>query len=208
MTVYFPPIEDDSQPANITQSPNENSDADQQSDDGAREQALDLESDSIAMLALLLLLNIGVVAAIIVVRSRSRQTQDNRQRAMAEFEKSLFDESGPVASPPSFEPNELPSMEPGVETQEVSSFVESESTHNDLPNFGDLLEEMWLNFDCTFTENSQDNHTRDYQSNSDETGSINFLIKEENWDQGDCRHTNTWPNRICDTNWDTVQRHR
>ena len=142
MTVYFPPIEDDSQPANITQSPNENSDADQQSDDGAREQTLDLESDSIAMLALLLLLNIGVVAAIIVVRSRSRQTQDNRQRAMAEFEKSLFDESGPVASPSSFEQNELPSMEPGFETQEISSSVESESTHNDLPNFGDLLEEM------------------------------------------------------------------
>ena len=142
MTVYFPPIVEDSQPTNNTQSPNETSDSEQQSEDDAREQSLDLDSDSIAMLALLLLLNIGVVAAIIVIRSRSRQTQDNRQRAMAEFEKSLFDESGPVGSPPAFEPSELPSMVPGIETQEISSSIESESTHNDLPNFGDLLEDM------------------------------------------------------------------
>ena len=142
MTVYFPPIVEDSQPTNNTQSPTENSDSEQQSEDDAREQALDLESDSIAMLALLLLLNIGVVAAIIVVRSRSRQTQDNRQRAMAEFEKSLFDESGPVASPPSFEPSELPSMEPEVETEEILPSFESESTNADLPNFGDLLDDL------------------------------------------------------------------
>ena len=142
MTVYFPPIVEDSQPTNNTQSPTENSDSEQQSEDDAREQALDLESDSIAMLALLLLLNIGVVAAIIVVRSRSRQTQDNRQRAMAEFEKSLFDESGPVASPPAFEPSDLPSMEPGVETEEILPTVESESTNTDLPNFGDLLDDL------------------------------------------------------------------
>ena len=102
----------------------------------------DLESDSIAMLALLLLLNIGVVAAIIVVRSRSRQTQDNRQHAMAEFEKSLFDESGPMASPPEFESTDLPSLEHENQSNPIVTNIESEPSLDDLPNFGDLLDDV------------------------------------------------------------------
>ena len=142
MTVYFPPIVDDSNPLNESQEITENVDSEQQSEDENREQILNLDSDSIAILALLLLLNIAVVAAIIVVRSRSGRSQDHRQRAMAEFERSLFDESGPVVSPPSFEPSELPSMESAVEIQEILPSVESESMNTDLPNFGDLLDNL------------------------------------------------------------------
>ena len=142
MTVYFPPIVDDSNLLNESQEITENVDSEQQSEDDNREQVLDLDSDSIAILAFLLLLNIAVVAAIIVVRSRSGRSQDHRQRAMAEFERSLFDESGPVVSPPSFEPSELPSMEPAVEIQEILPSVESESMNTDLPNFGDLLDDL------------------------------------------------------------------
>ena len=45
-------------------------------------------------------------------------------------------------SPPSFEPSELPSMEPAVEIQEILPSVESESMNTDLPNFGDLLDDL------------------------------------------------------------------
>ena len=141
MTVYFAPIVEDSNPLNESQDVSENVDSEQQNEDDSREQVLDLDSDSIAILALLLLLNIAVVAAIIVVRSRSGRSQDHRQRAMAEFERSLFDESGPVASPASFEQTVAPSIEIETEPQVVSS-VESQPTSTELPNFGDLLDDL------------------------------------------------------------------
>ena len=141
MSVYFPPIVDDPNIVNESQNKTENMDSEQQNEDDDREQVLDLDSDSIAILALLLLLNIAVVAAIIVVRSRSGRFQDHRQRAMAEFERSLFDESGPVASPASIEQTVAPSIEIENEPQ-VGPTVESQSTLTELPNIGDLLDDL------------------------------------------------------------------
>ena len=143
MTVYFPPIVDDSNPLNESQEATENVDSNQQNEDEDREQVLDLDSDSIAILALLLLLNIVVVAAIIVVRSRSGRSQDHRQRAMAEFERSLFDESGPVVQVPLHSSRvNCPVWNPRSKSKRLILVVESESTSTELPNFGDLLDDL------------------------------------------------------------------
>ena len=49
---------------------------------------------------------------------------------------------GPLRARPHLSRVNLPSMEAEVETEEILPSVESESTNTDLPNFGDLLEDM------------------------------------------------------------------
>ena len=140
MTVYFPPIVEEGNLDNKTEKPTQNTQNDEQSEGAENEPVLGLDSDSIAMLAVLLLLNIGVVAAIIMVRSRSRQTQNHRQLAMAAFERSLFDDSGPVANSSAFNPD-VPSVSSSADKQELEPAEES-SISTELPNIGDLLDDL------------------------------------------------------------------
>ncbi|MBJ04171.1 MAG: hypothetical protein CMB65_05690 [Euryarchaeota archaeon] len=139
ITIYFPPIVDDSNPVNETDGTVENTDSDQQGGGDEQNQGLALDSDSVAILALLLLLNIGVVAAIIVIRSRSRQNQDHRQRAMAAFERSLFEEDGAMTSPSPTENQEF-SIESIPQLIEQNPERMEEKTSIDLPNIGDLID--------------------------------------------------------------------
>ena len=135
ITVYFPPIEN-----NTESTGNQSSTTSSGDDDGpvnsAEEQdsSFEMDSGSIAMIAMLLLFNVGVIAAIMAVRSKSRQQNDGRQRAMDDFERDLFADTGPVANLP--EMSEY-SPSPTVEPESVQHVDE---TVSDLPNIGDLLD--------------------------------------------------------------------
>jgi hypothetical protein len=101
---------------------------------GEQDSTLEMDSGSIAMIAMLLLFNVGVVAAIMAVRSKSRLQNDGRQRAMVDFERDLFADTGPVAN--LLEMSEY-SPPPTVEPESVQHVDE---TVSDLPNIGDLLD--------------------------------------------------------------------
>jgi len=134
ITVYFPPIEN-----NTESTGNQSSTTSSGDDDGpvnsAEEQdsSFEMDSGSIAMIAMLLLFNVGVIAAIMAVRSKSRQQNDGRQRAMDDFERDLFADTGPVANLPEMSE----SSPPMVETEPVQCVDDAGS---DLPNIGDLLD--------------------------------------------------------------------
>ena len=104
ITVYFPPIVDDSESPtdNETGPVDPNAGGPSQSDSaGEQDTGFQMDAGSIAMIAMLLLLNVGVVAAILASRSRSKKKRGGREMAMAAFERDLFSNAGPVAPLPS-----------------------------------------------------------------------------------------------------------
>ena len=136
MTVYFPPIVDDSE--SVVDGNEENTpgtDSEQKNTQEGSGSGLGLDTDSVAMIAVLLLLNVGVIAAILAARSKAKQKGDDREHAMAAFEKDLFSDSGPVANLPPMEPSAL--VEP--ENDSGTAVTEHVTPVTDLPNIGDLL---------------------------------------------------------------------
>ena len=99
MTVYFPPIVDNTEPVeNQTGSVDQNTAPSQSNSAGEEEAGFEMDMGSIAFIAMLLLFNVGIVAAIMAIRSKSKKKGDGRERSMAAFERDLFAENGPVAS--------------------------------------------------------------------------------------------------------------
>ena len=153
MTVYFPPIVDDTESPieNETGPVDPNTGAPSQSDSaGEQETGFQLDAGSIAMIAMLLLLNVGVVAAILAARSRSKKKQGGRELAMAAFERDLFSNSGPVAPLPSIPatpapaPTPVPQPQPApveyAPPQQPQAPVQPTTpTVPDLPSIEDLL---------------------------------------------------------------------
>ena len=132
LTVYFPPIGDDTESTdNQTDSVNQNTDANPSDATGNRDVGFEMDSGSIAMIAMLILVNVGVVAAIMAVRSKSRGKKDGRELSMAAFERDLFAESEPLASIPATDP---PSM---IGAESVQPVV---AENSDLPSIEDLLD--------------------------------------------------------------------
>ncbi|MEE2748007.1 MAG: SGNH/GDSL hydrolase family protein [Candidatus Thermoplasmatota archaeon] len=110
MTVYFPPIVEDTPEENETGGVEQNTGNGPSSAEGEKETESGLDSGSIAFIAMLLLLNVGIIAAIMAVRSKSKKKRDGRERAMASFERDLFADSGPVGGTPAFQ--EISTPEP------------------------------------------------------------------------------------------------
>ena len=110
---------------------------------GDKESGIELDSSSIAMIAVLLLFNVGVVAWILAVRRKSKRAGNHRQQAMNAFERDLFADSGPVASPSEFKPaTPPPAAQQPVEAIAPAPVAEQQPTPSavpDLPSIEDLL---------------------------------------------------------------------
>ncbi|MEC8926888.1 MAG: hypothetical protein VYB17_01340, partial [Candidatus Thermoplasmatota archaeon] len=154
MTVYFPPIVDESEtPIENESGPvDQNSGGSDQSDSsGEQETGFQLDTGSIAMIAMLLLLNVGVVAAIMASRSGSKNKRGSREMSMAAFERDLFSNSGPVAPLPSMPVAPAPAPAPVPQQpqpapveyappqQPQSPVQPTTPTVPDLPSIEDLL---------------------------------------------------------------------
>ena len=116
ITVYFPPIVDDTEPEqNQPETIEENTDQSQSNSAGEEDDAgFEMDLGSIAFIAMLLLFNVGIVAAILAARSKSKKKGDGRERAMAAFERDLFAETGPVTSAPTI--SEVDTTEPVLDS--------------------------------------------------------------------------------------------
>ncbi len=104
---------------------------------------MELDTGSIAMIAMLILFNVAVVAWILAVRKKSTNSGKQRQQAMNAFERDLFADSGPVASPSEFKPATPPPVtQQPVEAIQPTPVVEQQPVTPavpDLPSIEDLL---------------------------------------------------------------------
>ena len=144
MTIYFPQIVDEPEPeVNQTSPVEQNDNPPETNTAGDKESGIELDSGSIAMISVLLLFNVAVVAWILAVRRKSSNSGNQRQQVMNAFERDLFADSGPVASPSEFKPaTPSPAVQQPVEAIAPAPVVEQQPTPSavpDLPSIEDLL---------------------------------------------------------------------
>ena len=144
ITIYFPQIVDEPEPVENQTNPTEDNNGPTETNSAVdKESGMELDTGSIAMIAMLILFNVAVVAWILAVRKKSNNSGDLRQQTMNAFERDLFADSGPVASPSEFKPATPPPVtQQPVEAIQPTPVVEQQPvtpTVPDLPSIEDLL---------------------------------------------------------------------